>query len=64
MITEKGCVCVCERESVVFGCLCVCVGMRERGEGAVLVDTSCFSSLALGFYVTESNTVAYLQQKL
>ena len=38
--------------------------MRERGEGAVLVDTSCFSSLALGFYVTESKTVAYLQRKL
>lgn len=62
MIIEKACVYVCVKESV-WG-VCVCVGMRERGEGAVLVDTSCFSSLALGFYVTESKTVAYLQRKL
>ena len=46
------------------GGVCMCVEVREEGKGAVLVDTPCFSSLALGFYVTESKRVAYLQRKL
>lgn len=62
MIIQKGC--VWEREIVCVGGVCMCVEVREEGKGAVLVDTSCFSSLALGFYVTESKRVAYLQRKL
>ena len=55
---------MCVREIVCLGGVCMCVEMRKKGKGAVLVDTSCFSSLALGFYVTESKRVPYLQRKL